>query len=289
MKPARSSKAAKSAKRRKQAKTIKPKAKAVLPGAKRKIKGRKAEKKAAFGRGRPGPKAAQRELIETRVSKTLTEADRAARLPLASSGMRIGLLGGSFNPAHAAHVEISLTALKRLGLDQVWWVVASSNPLKHAAKLPGLAERVAAARRVANHPRIAVTGFPGETASPYTVDLLAQLKRRYPGVKFVWLMGADNLAAFNRWRSWQKIFETVPVAVLDRPGLRMKAHASQAATRFHGDYIDESDALGLARMKPPAWTFITHRLSPLSSTALRGEAKATTAGDKPVKKNARKY
>jgi nicotinate-nucleotide adenylyltransferase len=203
--------------------------------------------------------------------------------------MRIGLLGGSFNPPHAAHVEISLTALKRLGLDQVWWIVAPSNPLKHPAKLPSLSERVAAAKRVANHPRIAVTGFPGETGSPYTVDLLAQLKRRCPGVNFVWLMGADNLVTFNRWRSWQKIFETVPVAVLDRPGSRMKAHASQAAIRFRGDYVDESDALGLARMKPPAWTVITHRLSSLSSTALRGETKARTSREKTAKKNARKY
>lgn len=282
-KPAKLSKSAKPAKVAKQAKTLK--AKAAPPSAKRKIKGRKAEKRAAIGRGRAAPKLALRESIEGRPSKTLTEAEKAARLPVASPRMQIGLLGGSFNPAHAAHVEISLTALKRLGLDQVWWIVAPSNPLKHPAKLPSLSERVASARRVTDHPRIAVTGFPGERGSPYTVDLIAELKRRYPGVKFVWLMGADNLAAFNRWRSWQKIFETVPVAVLDRPGSRMKAHASQAATRFHGDYVDESDAPGLARMKPPAWTIITHRLSPLSSTALRGEAKTRKTGDKTIKKN----
>ena len=198
--------------------------------------------------------------------------------------MRIGLLGGSFNPAHAAHVEISLTALKRLGLDQVWWVVTPGNPLKHSSKLPSLPERVATARTVANHPRIAVTGFPGEKGSPYTVDLLTALKRRYPTVSFVWLMGADNLAEFHRWRSWQRIFEAMPIAVLDRPGFRLKARASQAAMRFHGSHVDESDALGLALMMPPAWTIITHRLSSLSSTALRGEVKGKKAWDKKSKK-----
>jgi nicotinate-nucleotide adenylyltransferase len=103
-------------------------------------------------------------------------------------------------------------------------------------------------------------------------------------VSFVWLMGADNLAEFHRWRSWQKIVETTPIAVLDRPGFRMKARASQAATRFQWAHVDESDAQGLAWMTPPAWTIITHRLSPLSSTALRGEAKGKKARDKSKKK-----
>jgi nicotinate-nucleotide adenylyltransferase len=192
---------------------------------------------------------------------------------MVSPRMRIGLLGGSFNPAHAAHVEISLTALKRLGLDQVWWVVTPGNPLKRSSKLLGVSQRVEAAKKIANHPRIAVTGFPGEKGPPYTVDLLTELKRRHPAVSFVWLMGADNLAEFHRWRSWQRIFETAPIAVLDRPGFRLKARASQAATRFQEFHVDESDAQGLARMTPPAWTIITHRLSPLSSTAIRGEGK----------------
>jgi nicotinate-nucleotide adenylyltransferase len=192
---------------------------------------------------------------------------------MVSPRMRIGLLGGSFNPAHAGHVEISLTALKRLGLDQVWWVVTPGNPLKRSSKLLGVSQRVEAAKKIANHPRIAVTGFPGEKGPPYTVDLLTELKRRHPAVSFVWLMGADNLAEFHRWRSWQRIFETAPIAVLDRPGFRLKARASQAATRFQEFHVDESDAQGLARMTPPAWTIITHRLSPLSSTAIRGEGK----------------
>ncbi len=290
-----SAKASKAAKPSKTAKASKParSARAVRPArlakqakrAEKKIqkKGKKVEKKAKKVE-RKQAKSARRERNDVRPSKSLTREQKAARLPMAAPRMRIGLLGGSFNPAHAAHVEISLTALKRLGLDQVWWVVTPSNPLKNLAKLPSLTTRVDAARRVVNHPRIAVTGFPGEKGSPYTVDLIVELKRRYPTVSFVWLMGADSLAEFHRWRSWQKIFETMPVAVLDRPGFRLKARASQAAARFHDFGVDESDAQGLARMVPPAWTIITHRLSPLSSTALRGEAKVKNAADKKRKK-----
>jgi nicotinate-nucleotide adenylyltransferase len=286
-KPVKAKSAAKSSKPAKSAKAAKSKpAKASKPikTAKQAKKVEKKAKKAGKKLLRTPNKGERSNRTAPRPSKSLTEDEKAARLPLASPRMRIGLLGGSFNPAHAAHVEISLTALKRLGLDQVWWVVTPGNPLKHPSKLPSLSERVAAARRVANHPRIAVTGFPGEKGSTYTVDLLTALKRRYPEVSFVWLMGADNLAGFHRWRSWQKIFEAVPIAVLDRPGFRLKARASRAATRFHGSHVDESDALGLPRMAPPAWTIITHRLSSLSSTALRGEASGKRAGEKKRKK-----
>jgi len=188
---------------------------------------------------------------------------------MAAAGMRIGLLGGTFNPAHDAHRDISLTALKRLGLDQVWWLVTPGNPLKDVSKLPGLAQRVAAAEDVARHPRIKVTGFDGARGSAYTIDLLKALKQRFPGVQFVWLMGADNLAQFHRWKAWPEIFATMPIAVLDRPGFRLKARASQAAQRFGPYYVDESDAAGLAGLVPPAWTILSHRLSGLSSTALR--------------------
>lgn len=185
--------------------------------------------------------------------------------------MRIGLLGGSFNPAHEAHRQISLTALKRLGLDQVWWLVSPANPLKDATKLPSLEQRVAAAKEIANHPRIEVTGFSGVGKSPYSVDLLTELKRRFPKVNFVWLMGADNLADFHRWQAWPKIFTLMPIAVLDRPGFRLKARASQAAQRFAGFHVDESDAAGLALLVPPAWTVLSHPLSNLSSTKLRAK------------------
>jgi nicotinate-nucleotide adenylyltransferase len=185
--------------------------------------------------------------------------------------MRIGLLGGSFNPPHDAHRAISLTAIKRLGLDQVWWLVSPGNPLKDAAQLASLKSRVDAARDLAKHPRIAVTGFEAASGSAYTVDLLAELKRRFPRVSFVWLMGADNLAQFNLWRAWEEIFAAVPIAVLDRPGFRLKARASKAAQRFAAYQVDESDARGLARLEPPAWTILTHTLSGLSSTELRAK------------------
>jgi nicotinate-nucleotide adenylyltransferase len=206
--------------------------------------------------------------------------------------MRIGLLGGSFNPAHEAHREISLTALKRLGLDQVWWLVTPGNPLKDPSILSNLAERVEAASELARHPRIAVTGFAGGSGSAYTVDLLSELKRRFPGVNFVWLMGADNLADFHRWRAWEEIFALMPIAVLDRPGFRLKARAGKAAQRFAPYQVDESDAKGLAYLAPPAWTILTHRLSGLSSSALRaGKAKGkkVKGKDKQSKKKAKRH
>ncbi|MGH6866945.1 MAG: nicotinate-nucleotide adenylyltransferase [Methyloceanibacter sp.] len=193
------------------------------------------------------------------------------KVPVAAPGMRIGLLGGSFNPPHDAHRRISLTALKRLGLDQVWWLVTPGNPLKDVANLRGLGERVAAAREVAAHPRIRVTGFDGGAKSGYTIDLLKALRSQFCMAHFVWLMGADNLAQFHRWKAWPEIFATVPIAVLDRPGFRLKARASQAAQRFAPYHVDETDALGLALIEPPAWTIISHPLSATSSTALRAQ------------------
>jgi nicotinate-nucleotide adenylyltransferase len=205
-------------------------------------------------------------------------------LPLAAPNMRIGLLGGSFNPAHEAHRQISLTALKRLGLDRVWWLVSPANPLKDAAKLPSLDQRVAAAKDIAKHPRIDVTGYSGAGHLPYTADLLAELTRRFPKVNFVWLMGADNLADFHRWRAWPAIFALMPIAVLDRPGYRLKARASKAAQRFADFYVDESDAPGLAWLVPPAWTILSHPLSGLSSTKLRA---APSRNKKNKKKKAK--
>jgi len=194
--------------------------------------------------------------------------------------MRIGLLGGSFNPAHAAHRHISLTALKRLGLDQVWWLVTPGNPLKAGAKQPSLENRVAAAREVAHHPRIVVTGFEGARKSPYTVDTLKFLKQRFPGVHFVWLMGADNLAELHHWRDWPALFRLVPIAVFDRPGFRLKAMSSRAAQRFQFYRVDDSDAPGLASQIPPAWAILSEKLSSLSSTSLRQD------GGKAAKKAA---
>jgi nicotinate-nucleotide adenylyltransferase len=183
--------------------------------------------------------------------------------------MRIGLLGGSFNPAHAAHRRISLAALKRLGLDQVWWLVSPGNPLKESNRSPDLYSRVAVAREVSQHPKVVVTAIEAARGSPYTIDTVRYLKRRFPAARFVWLMGADNLASLHRWRGWEDLVGLIPIAVFDRPGYRLKARASRAAQRFAYAEIDESDGRGLAQLSPPAWTLLTVPLSPLSSTALR--------------------
>ena len=216
------------------------------------------------------------------------------KVPMAAPNMRIGLLGGSFNPAHAAHRHISLAALKRLALNQVWWLVSPGNPLKDAGNAPDLGARIAAARTVARHAKIVVTGFEAARPSAYTIDTIRFLKRRYPSVDFVWLMGADNLASFHRWRAWEELFGLVPIAVLDRPGYRLKARASRAAQRFAFAALDETDARGLAGMEPPAWTLLTLPLSSLSSTRLRGGNEAgpqrakTRKAAKAVKKVAKK-
>lgn len=195
------------------------------------------------------------------------------RLPPAAPGLRIGLLGGSFNPAHDGHRHISLVALQRLRLDRIWWLVSPGNPLKFHGELAGIEERVAAARRLARHPRIAVTGFEADLPSPYTADTLDYLLIRLPQVRLVWLMGADNLAQLPRWQRWRHIMESVPVAVFDRPGWRHKALAAKPAVLYAEARLDEANAANLAEMAPPAWTFLSLKLSAQSSSAIRAERK----------------
>ena len=144
---------------------------------------------------------------------------RDIRLPPVFRGMRIGLLGGSFNPPHAAHRALSLLALKRLGLDRVWWLVTPGNPLKDNRRLPPLDKRLAAARALAAHPAIDVTAVEVALDTRYTYDTVLALRRRFPGVHFVFIMGADNLAQLNRWRRWRELANLVPIAVVDRPEL----------------------------------------------------------------------
>lgn len=189
--------------------------------------------------------------------------------PPAYPGMTIGLLGGSFNPAHAGHRHISETALKRLSLDRLWWLVTPANPLKPRRDLAPLETRIAGARRQAAHPRIDVTAFEAARPDVYTVNSLDFLIRRYPGTRFVWLMGADALAGFHHWRNWRRIARQVPIAVLDRPGYRFAALSSPAACTLSQSRMEEGDAAGLARLSPPAWAFLTLPLSALSSTLLR--------------------
>ena len=189
--------------------------------------------------------------------------------PLVFPGQRIGIMGGTFNPPHAGHAIVAETAVKRLQLDQLWWVVTPGNPLKTNGGLPPLKQRMSAARKFAHGPRMKVTGFEAELGTPYTAATLAFLSRRYPGVRFVWVMGADNLASFDRWQHWRQIAATMPIAIVDRPGWRLKALAGPAAAALVKNRVPETRAAQLPDMQPPAWTFLTSRLSRLSSTALR--------------------
>ena len=218
-----------------------------------------------------------------------------ARPPYAAPGQAIGLLGGSFNPPHVAHRMISEAALKRAGLDKVWWIVSPGNPLKNRSDTAPLAERLVLCRGVAKNPHIVVTDFEADLQTPYTASTLAFLKARSPLVRFVWIMGADNLATFDRWQRWREIFTMVPVIVVDRPGWRLKALASKAARAFATSRVPEADARSLALRPAPAWTFLTGPLSHVSSTALRNNArwggatvakKAQVAGEMPRRKPA---
>jgi len=183
--------------------------------------------------------------------------------------MRIGLFGGSFNPPHEAHRLVALTALKRLGLDAVWWLVTPGNPLKSGGGLAPLAERMAAARRLARHPAIHVTGIEAALGTRYTFDTIAALKARCQGVHFVWIMGADNLGQFHLWQNWRGIAGALPIAVVDRPGAGLRAVAGVAAQTLARYRLNESDGLLLPYAPPPAWIFLHGLKSPLSSTAIR--------------------
>lgn len=184
-------------------------------------------------------------------------------------GLRIGLYGGSFNPPHAGHRHVTLLAMRRLRLDRVWWIVTPGNPLKDRRGLPPTAERIAAARALARHPRIEVTGVEEDLGVNYTIETLSYLVRRCPGVRFVWIMGADNLAGFHRWRGWREIASLMPIAVVDRPGWTLRAARSRAALSLVSSRRDETDAPILANLDPPVWIFLHGPRSHLSSTALR--------------------
>ncbi len=183
--------------------------------------------------------------------------------------MRIGLYGGSFNPPHEGHRLVSLTALGRLGLDRVWWLVTPGNPLKNTTDLTVLHKRMAQCRKMADHPRVEVTGFEQDIRARYTLDTIMYLKSRYPRVFFVWIMGADNLATFHRWRGWREIAATMPMAIIDRPGMTLKALNSRAAQTLSQSRLPENEALSLATNTAPAWVFLHGPRSSLSSTQIR--------------------
>jgi nicotinate-nucleotide adenylyltransferase len=194
-------------------------------------------------------------------------------VPPHTPGLRIGLFGGSFNPPHAAHRAASLFAMKRLGLDRVWWLVSPGNPLKDVRELPPFGERLAAARACARHPRIDVTDIEAQIGTRYTVDTIRFLRRRFPDVHFVWIMGVDNLVGFHHWRAWREIFALVPIGVVDRGGIGLGAHARPAAQAFRRWRLPASDARQLAARKPPAWVLLHGVKSPVSSTTLRQKIK----------------
>lgn len=194
-----------------------------------------------------------------------------AGLPLALPGMRIGLLGGSFDPAHDGHVHITQEALRRFGLDRIWWLVSPGNPLKAHGPAP-LAARIAAAQAMMRHPRVQVTGIEATLGTRMTRDTIAALQGLYPGVRFVWLMGADNLVQFDRWDHWQDIAARVPIGVIARPGWRMPARFSRTARLLWRARLPESLARHLADAPPPAWAMINVPLNTLSSSAIRARA-----------------
>ena len=184
--------------------------------------------------------------------------------------MTVGLFGGSFNPPHDGHRHASLVALRRLGLDRIWWLVTPGNPLKDNQGLPPLASRLEAAGRVADHPKIAVTGIESRIGSRYTYDTVSWLVRHYPGVRFVWIMGADNLASFHHWQHWRDIARLVPIAVIARPGSMTKGPLGKAARVLARARIADRSARTLAGLSTPAWVFLHAPLDATSSTALRG-------------------
>jgi len=192
-----------------------------------------------------------------------------AALPFHTDGMRIGLLGGSFNPPHVAHRAISLFAIKRLKLDRVWWLVTPGNPLKDNGALRELDERVEAARAVAGDPRIDVTCLESVIGTRYTVDTINYLRRRASHLRFVWIMGADNLAQFHRWQRWHRIANEVPIAVIDRPPQSFRALTAPAAQALARYRLPENEAARLADARAPAWVFLTGLKINLSSTGLR--------------------
>lgn len=197
-----------------------------------------------------------------------------SRVPLNPWGDRrrvsVGLLGGSFNPAHDGHRHIAELALRRLGLDEVWLLVSPQNPLKPQAGMAPMAVRLASAAAVAaDHPRIRASAIEQSLGTRYTADTLARLRVRFPAARFVWLMGADNLIQIACWARWRQIFQTVPVAILARPPYSQKALAAKAARRLAGFRVRDRDARGLSTVVPPAWIYLHTRLHPASATAIR--------------------
>jgi nicotinate-nucleotide adenylyltransferase len=194
------------------------------------------------------------------------------RAELLTPGLRIGLLGGSFNPAHEGHLHLTRMCLRALKLDRVWWLVSPQNPLKSAKDMASLEARLASARTLAEKsgdPRIAVTALETRLGTRYTIDTVRALKARHPGIRFVWLMGADNMLQLPRWAKWRQLTREIPMAVYPRGGATLKARLSPAARTLHSATVEASDAGLLADIAPPALVFLQGREHPASATAIR--------------------
>ncbi len=189
-------------------------------------------------------------------------------IPYARPGQVVGLFGGSFDPPHQGHVHVTLEAMKAFGLDRVWWLVSPGNPLKERGPAP-MGRRMAAARNVMQHPRVEVTDIESLTGTRATADTLTALQRLYPQVRFVWLMGADNLAQFHRWKDWRGIMDSVPVGVVARPGDRISARMSRAARVYAKYRIDGQARHLLGWAQAPAWCFVNVPMVDVSSTEIR--------------------
>ncbi|CAM3874851.1 nicotinate-nucleotide adenylyltransferase [Litorimonas haliclonae] len=182
-------------------------------------------------------------------------------------GLKIGLFGGSFNPAHPGHLHVATSGLRELGLDHIWWLVSPQNPLK--PEQPSYDSRVETVKALNLPPRMDISHVEKQFGTNYTIDLLRRLKKRYPRTHFVFMMGADNFAQLPKWRSWQEIMSSFPIAVISRPGNNIKARLGQAARQYADYRLPEQSAASLAEMTAPRWTYLTLPLDKRSSSALR--------------------
>jgi len=201
------------------------------------------------------------------------------------AGRRIGLLGGSFNPAHGGHLYISERALERLRLDEVWWLVSPQNPLKPATGMAPFQARLAAARKFITDPRIKATDIEQRLGTRYAVDTLESLFAEFPDDRFVWIMGADNLIQAHRWKDWRRMFRMLPIAVFARPSYCLRALTAKAARHFAKARVRASRAGGLVVMKPPAWVFVRERLHTASATQIRARGEIREYGQTELRRS----
>ena len=190
-------------------------------------------------------------------------------IPPHGRGQRIGLYGGSFNPSHAGHRNIAVAALNRLRLEAIWWLVTPGNPLKYNGDLVCADERMRDAALLASHPRMHVTGLEAMLGIRYTADLADRLRRRVPDVRFVWIMGSDNLASFHKWDRWRDIAAGLPMLIINRPGSLTAPLSSPAARALSAFRVDIAAAPALAVRQPPAWSYFVCPRTDVSSTAIR--------------------